>query len=264
MTSPINSVSTANGRYYIHPSRPGESVPSITNIIGMKNKPGIPFWYAKTVANYAADNRERLATMSREEAFALVRHTPFADRDDTPSVIGDIVHGWVERFIKRRLGVGDNDVTLGEVADAHVTARHMWRQFMKFVNYYGDNLEFTGSEFTVWSNQHGYAGTGDLTFRLFGKHILADTKTGKQVYPESAMQVSALSRADVMLDAEGRETPVPQYDALAILHLLPMSWTLYPVELADEAFECFLALKQVFDWNLRHAPASIALAPKHN
>lgn len=256
MTAPQLSVSTPNGRYYIHPGRPGESVPSITNIIGMKNKPGIPYWYAKTVANYAADHRERLATMSREEAFSLCRYTPFTDRDDTPSVIGDIVHGWIERHVK---GDAPSDA---EVGQAHVTARHMWESFTKFVGHHSP--EFTASEFTVWSNAHGYAGTGDLTMKINGWHILADTKTGERVYPETAMQLAALGNADVMLDTEGREMPVPKYDRYAILHLRPKSWTLYPVEKIDEAFECFLALKQVFDWNLHHAPASIALAPKHN
>jgi hypothetical protein len=49
-----------------------------------------------------------------------------------------------------------------------------------------------------------------------------------------------------------------------VLHLRPRGYRLHPVEKIPEAFECFLALKKVFDWELQHAPGTIAFAPKYN
>jgi hypothetical protein len=136
----------------------------------------------------------------------------------------------------------------------------MWDRFAKFLNYY--KPEFTGTEFTVWSDTFGYAGTADISMKINGAHVLVDTKTGKGCYPETGMQLAALAKADVILHPDGREEPVPHYDAYAILHLRPRSYTLVPVHKIGEAFETFLALKRVFDWNITDAQETLGYAPK--
>ena len=117
MTEPKFSFQDPNGhgRYYMHPSK-GNSVPSITNIIGMKDKPGLKWWAAKETASYVSHNLElfRQPNLTEEQAFSLARYTPFSKRDDSPAVIGDIVHGFVERRIK-----GDSP-THEEVAQSHM------------------------------------------------------------------------------------------------------------------------------------------------
>jgi hypothetical protein len=254
MTDPKFSVSTEHGRYYIRPST-GVSVPSVTNIIGMKDKPGLKWWAAKTVAQYAAENRASLAMMTEEQAFSVARHTPFRHADDSPAAIGDIVHGFIEQRIK---GTGPSHE---DVKHSHRTVHWMWDRFLKFEAHY--KPEYTGSEFTVWSERYGYAGTGDFSMKIGEHHVLVDTKTGNQVYPESGMQVAALGHADLMFDPDGHERAVPAYDKFAILHIRPKSFALYPVENVDKAFECFLALKTVFDWHVGEASKTIAFAPKH-
>jgi hypothetical protein len=255
MTSPPLSVPTANGRYYAHPSD-RRMVPSITNIIDTLSKPALKFWAAREAANYAADNREKLAGLKRDEAFTLVRNAPFARTDDSPSAIGDIVHGWIERHVK-----GDSP-SHDEIYASHHTARDMYLHFVKFRDTYSP--EFTDAEFTVWSDKHGYAGTADISMRINGVHVLADTKTGQNVYPETAMQLAALARADVVLTVDGAEHPVPPYERFAILHLRPRSATLVPVDNIDAAFETFLALKKAFDWKAEYADRTLGFAPKIN
>lgn len=253
MTNPALARDTGNGRYYFHPSRDNASRPSITNIINKKFKPLFGAGM-KEAANYAADNISTLANLDREQIFQLCTHTP--RKPDSPSAIGDIVHGWIERDIK---GDPPSDE---EIHAAPNTARWMFESWFKFKDYY--NPTFTGSEFTVWSDTHGYAGTADEGMRINGMHILADTKSGKAVYPEVAMQLAAIQYADFILTPDGREAPVPQYDGYAVLHLRPRSATLHPVYKIPEAFQAFLALKAVFDWDVQYAPEAIGFAPKVN
>jgi hypothetical protein len=253
MTDPALSVSTANGRYYVRPDR-GDSVPSITNIINKKDKPGLKYWAAKECANYAANNLARMSVLTRDEVYQLVRQAPFQRRDDSPAAIGDIIHNWIDRRIK-----GDTP-SHDEVNQAANTVKWMWQSFLKFEEHY--HPEYTGSEFTVWSNRYQYAGTADLSCRINGLHVLVDTKTGQNIYPETAMQLAALANADVIITADGSEKALPVFDKFAILHLRPRSAVLNPVENTTEAFQTFLALKQVFDWDIEFAEKSIQFAPK--
>ena len=254
MTAPVLSVPTANGRYYQDPNGMKGMVPSVTNILDMMNKPGLKYWAAKECATYASQNREKLATLTEDEAWQLVRGAPFARHDDSPSAIGDIVHGWIERRIK-----GDSP-THDEVMASHQTVKWMWNSFLKFEDHY--KPQFTDTEFTVWSDRYGYAGTADLAMRINGLNVLTDTKTGKNIYPDTAMQLAALANADVILSADGTVKPVPKFDRFAILHIRPRSASLVPVENIDEAFKVFLALKIAFDWKVNFADRTLGFAPK--
>lgn len=250
MTAPILAQNTAHGRHYFHPVT-NDAKPSITNIINMKSKPlygsGL-----RAAANYAADNREKLATLSRDEAYTLASNPP-KDASD-PASVGDTVHSWIDRYIKG--GPPSHD----EVKAAPITAQRMFDRFRRFCVKYSP--EFTNSEFTVWSNTFGYAGTADWSAVVAGNLVLADTKTGRQPYAEVAMQVAAIAKADFILSPEGAESPIPQYDRYAVLHLRPMSYTFHPIFKIDEAFQSFLALRQVFDWHYNSAPYSVGNAPK--
>lgn len=253
MTAPALSVPTANGRHYQRPGR-SDLVPSITNIIGVMDKPALKYWAAKEAANYAADNRAMLATLERDDAQTLVRNAPFRRSDDSPAAIGDIVHNWIDQYVK------GNHPSHEEVTASHRSARDTWYSFIKFRDYY--KPEFVASEFTVWSDTYGYAGTADLHMRIGGVSVLADAKTGTGIYPETGMQLAALANADFILTPDGQELPIPAFERFAILHLRPRSATLAPVQGIPEAFECFKALKIAFDWKVNHSESVIGFAPK--
>lgn len=253
MTAPKLARDTEYGRYYTHPLRQDEK-PSITNIINMKNKPlygsGL-----KAAARYASENYQRWAELDKEAVYKLVSQPP--KEENAPSVIGDIIHDWIDRYIN------NDPPTPDEAEDKPITCRRMYGRWLKFCEAF--KPEFTGNEFTVWSDKYGYAGTADVSFRspVYGNaHILADAKSGKQPYPEVAMQVAAIANADFILNPDGSESPIPKYDRYAVLHLRPMSYTLHPLFRIDKAFQAFLNLKAVFDWNVNDAPKSIGFASK--
>lgn len=248
------SVDTNNGRYYIHPKR-RKSVPSITNIKNVKAIDALKYAAARDAADYAADNRAKLSTLERDEAFQLVRTAGNGPKGpSSPAGIGNTVHGWIDRYVK-----GER-ISEQEVGQAVITARRMWGQFNNFVARY--NPEFVDSEFTVWSDAHDYAGTADLAMRINSALVLADTKTGKQPFPDMALQLGALGHADFILTPEGEQREMPKWDAFAILHLRPMSFALIPVYNTDAAFQAFLGLKAVFDWEVNCGDKTLGYAPR--
>jgi hypothetical protein len=259
LTDPVLSKSTSNGRFYVRPGRFSE-VPSITNIIGMKDKPALKWWAARQAAEFAADNVDTIKALKRAEAIDLIKGAPFRKTGDSANV-GDIVHNWIDQYIKMRLqspGITfDPDPAF---SDAPRTAQKMWGSFMCVVQKY--NPQWIASEFTVWSETHEYAGTGDWMARIGGRIVLGDTKTGNGVYPEVGMQCAALEYADYALDAEGNEYQLPNAEAFGVLHVRPTYARLSPLEGIPACYKAFLGLREVHRWMCETSESVIRVAPK--
>lgn len=256
MTSPKLSLETPNGRYYYDPARRGVQVPSITNIKDKKNIPGLKFWAARQAAQYAADNLTRLAALTPGEIYQLVKGAPFSKDSDRAkaTATGDLVHSWIDNSIK------GNPPTDEEVHAASITARHMWQQFLFFQKRY--NPQWVCSEFTVWSERYGYAGTGDWGAWISKALVLGDTKTGNKLYPDMGMQLAALKNADYILMPDGTQQAMPPFSRCALLHVRPTFTRLVPVDHVDECFRAFLALKVVFDIDVQCGNQILVAAPK--
>lgn len=260
MTDPVLSVKTSHGRFYQRP-RDGKQVPSITNIIGMKDKPALKYWAARECATFAAQNLDTLAALNEKERIDLIKGAPFRS-SGTAAERGDIVHDWIDQYIKE----GAAQVAQGQpwrpedYQGSSATAKNMFKQFGAFVRKY--QPEWVASEFTVWSDKHGYAGTGDFICKIKGAYIYGDTKTGRGVYPEVGMQISALVNADYMLTPDGEEAPLPKFDRAAVLHVRPRFARLSPLSNIDQCFKSFLGLRACFDWHVVYSDEIIGIAPK--
>jgi hypothetical protein len=265
MTDPALSIKTDRGRYYVHPGKQSQ-VPSITNIKDMKNIPALKYWAARECADYTADNVAKLAGLNRDEVFQLVKGAPFqrTGKKNQSSLVGDIVHNWIDRTIKGE--EVDPSVYTGKdgrEAEPPLQARQMWRQFSGpggFQDRY--KPKWVASEFTVWSDTYGYAGTGDWYAYIGNALVLGDHKTGNNVYPDTAMQLSALANADYILEVDGTEKPLPKFDRFAVLHIRPLHSKLIPVEHTDEWFKAFLGLKACFDCVVNYEDETLVYAPK--
>ena len=76
MTTPALAENVkGKGRHYRHPN--GELVPSITNIIGVLNKPALPRWAALKVAEQAVAMRDSLPKLDEEEAVTILKQSPW-------------------------------------------------------------------------------------------------------------------------------------------------------------------------------------------
>lgn len=268
MTAPKLAESTDKGRFYRHPGRNGQSMnPSITNIKDMKSIP-LAGWASRKCAEYTAEHIAALSALSPAEIKDLVRGAPWRADPDKPNEagIGDIVHDWIDQYVKTG-AVPNTEVYYDRDGGEHpspITAKRMWRQFGGIVERY--NPEFIESEFTVWSDKYGYAGTADLAAYIGAQRwtTLIDNKTGKSPYPDMAMQLGALAFADFILDEDGTEREIPPFTHFAILHIRPMSATLVPIprEAIDAWFNAFLGLKVVFDTVHEWGDKTLLYAPK--
>jgi hypothetical protein len=268
MTDPVLSFPTHNGRFYRRGPDSNVIVPSITNIKGVKHIP-LGGAAAKKCAAYAADNWDRLGSLTRDERYNLVREAWFAHDPVGPSAIGDIVHSFIDRFVKGEPAASVRDNWLDEknpaVKDSPRTAQNMWRQFLGWVDQY--RPEFVKSEFTVWSDTYNYAGSADwwAYFKTDGggkAAALVDSKSGVRIYPDVALQLAALAKADFILNDDGTQEPMPQFERFGALHIRPMSCQLVPVFHIGEAFQAFLALKTVFDWQANYQSITLGSSPK--
>lgn len=220
-------------------------MPSVTTImkVGLA-KPQLVAWAARMSAEYAVKNWDDLSELPVWDRVAVIRdaHRVIADE---AALTGDTVHELIDAWSTGR--------PMGEYprkVDSYVN------QFVSFMNHY--RPEFLYNEVTVWSHEHGYAGTADWIAKIGGRVLLGDNKTGKRVYDEVGLQLAALANADVILTPDGEEIPVPEIEGLAALHVRPRSYRLVEVAGREECFRAFLACRELFDWHQVTAPEVLA------
>ena len=215
----------------------GAWVPGVTTLIGKGlPKPAIPYWAARTVAEWVADNpdlTEDLKRMGgRGPAVAFLKELPWQKRDEA-AIRGTDVHALAERIVH------GEEV---EVPD-HLTG---------YVQGYVDWLDSTGlepllTERPVASRQWRYAGTFDLIGKLDGRLWLLDVKTSSGVYGSTALQLTAYGNAEFYVDADDTEQPLPAVERYGVLHVTEYGTTLHylPESANEPAWRDFLHVAHV-------------------
>jgi hypothetical protein len=236
------------GRIYENP-RTGATAVSITSVTKVKAKPAVEAWQLKKCGEYAADNIVELHGLlsgkeaaeleaARKQAVDLVRQAP-DEHTSKASSNGDLVHDAIDALYKT-----------GELPDTgswSLTAKRMFRAFLKWNERY--KPEYVDSEFTVWSEKYGYAGTADLALIIAGYLALIDSKTGNGTYPEVGLQLAALANADYIINPDGSTRPLPRFERFAVLHIRPTYVDLEPINYIDHCFTAFRALRNVRWWD---------------
>jgi hypothetical protein len=242
VTAPPLAVTRLDGsRVYRHPVTT-EEVPSVTTILRVIAKPNVTRWAARKAAEYAIEHWAELEDMPDPEAIARIsgahEEISGAARD-----IGNEVHATIDAWCK------------GEVGEVTKGTNSYLNQFISFL--FDEQPHFLYSEVTVWSRKYGYAGTADWIAKI-GDHVyLGDNKTGKRVYAEVALQLSALAGADFIITESGEEQEIPPIECLAALHLRPRSWHFIPVGRREESFKAFLACREIVSWMQDIAPSAL-------
>lgn len=239
MTDPKLATSTASGRVYTHPVT-GEQVPSVTTIIGVLDKPALVPWAAKMAAEYADKQWTLLSELSSVERIELIKGA-HKRRSGSAADLGTAVHDAVDAWC--------TDRPMPKWADG---VAEFMDQFVKFLE--ARQPAFLKNEVTVWNRTVGYAGTFDWLAAINNRVTLGDTKTGKGVYGEVALQLTALARAEFILHPDGTEEPMPAIDLTGVLHLRPRSWALIPVQCCDNTWEAFKAAACLKRWTTDTKP----------
>lgn len=212
---------------YEHPNT-GELVPSVTNIIGVLNKPALPRWAAKVVAEQAAAMKASLGNLDDAEIVDMLKAAPWrssgraADR-------GTTIHAYLEC---RMLGIDPPEIS-GEAA-RYRKAADAWLEDWQ--------PEVVATELTVFGPD--YAGTGDLWCMRDGVLTVVDFKSSKAIYNEAALQLAALARATVRPDG----TPQQQAEQGWVVRIGEKGYEAKQVADLDANYQVFRALIGAWHW----------------
>lgn len=214
----------------------GQKVDGVTTLIkdGLP-KPALPYWSARTVAEYVADNLDQVAgmgDMGRASIVAALKEVPWTARDRA-AVRGTEVHALGERLIR------GEEVDVPEHLVGHVTS------YVDFLNDWKPEPVLV--EAPVGHRRWRYAGTLDMVVRLpDGRTVLADIKTAASgIWPETAYQLAAYRHAEVYLDDDGVEQPMVPVDAGYAIWVRADGYDVIPVTCDERVFKDFLHIAWV-------------------
>lgn len=237
----------------------GRMVPSITNVIGVRNMPHLVPWAGKKAAQEAVRvAREFPGLLTDKPTKAVDYLKKAADRDrDAAAEQGDIVHNACEDIAR---GNPCPDLTPQQML--YVDSWKAWLdrfqpEFLALeATVFGRTPAFGGSydgENPLHVDAVGglaYAGTGDLIARINGVTLVMDYKTTRSGIHafDVACQLSAIAHADEMV-LDDNETVVPMLDVQAggVVHLSQEGYQFAPAVLDGEIWDDFCAMRQVWD-----------------
>lgn len=262
----IRTTSKSGARFYFDPTDPDIKYPGVTSVVGMLPKPFLAFWNAKMVAELAVDSITFVEQMAARDRQGAIDYLKNAARRYTKvrADVGSDAHDLFERMIRGGLsGALMQRNARGDFATrVHPDLEPYREHFADFLTRV--NPELVRAEDIAWSDTHEYAGSFDAILRVWIDEatneptpdrsgtpalLIVDWKTSKSTYPDVALQMSAYAHADKIIDPDGNEEPMPEFDGAAVLHITPEQWSFKPVRIEAEIFDVFLTLRKVFTWD---------------
>lgn len=234
-TGPRNAVTAGDGhRIY---KWGDEEFLSVTTALSAISKPALTGWAARSVAEFVAKNLDTVNDLASRDTFAaidLMKGSPWRQRDQAAD-LGKAVHAVIEAHVLDK-----------PVPETALLIRPHMQQFARFCEDF--RPRWLMSEATVYSRQYGYAGTLDAIAELDGVTWLLDVKSGKDVYPEAALQLAMLRYAEFVGMPDGTEAPLPPIDRAGVLHVTADDYRLLPVRADEENHRVGLFALQVKRW----------------
>lgn len=220
----------------------GQRVPGVTTILGILDKPAIPKWAARVVAEYVADNTdalEHLRAMGRGPMVDALRSLPWQRRDEAADR-GTTIHDFAERIVNGEdVEIDDNDPLLPVVENA-IAFMEDWQ------------IEPVLVEQSVASREHQWAGRLDLGARYVRPDTghrglgIFDWKSGKALYPEYAWQLNAYAHAE-FYGEDGDEHPMPEFDAAFGVQIRADGYDVAPFAFGPHIYDEFLLIRRTYD-----------------
>lgn len=218
----------------------GKWCPGVTTVLGCLDKPAIPRWAAKQVAEYVAANPDAVETLRSLGDTSMVKalaEIPWKRRDDAADR-GTTIHDIAERLL------------LGEEVDVPDELVGVAESLLRFFDDW--RIEPILLEQAVASRTHRYAGTLDLIARYRRPDTAAegvailDYKSGKTIYPEAAMQLAAYAGAE-FYGLDGDEHPIPAVDAAFGVQPRSDGYDVHELRHGPDVFAEFIAIRNTYD-----------------
>ena len=218
----------------------GQRVTGVTTLLSKGlPKPAIPYWAAKSVAEYVADNPDGIDALrgaGRGPMIAALKEVPWQKRDEA-AIRGTDVHALAERILH------GETVEVPDHLAGHVEGYTRWLDAF--------DVEPIVTEVPVANRAHRWAGKPDAIVRLGGETWLLDWKTSNSVYGETALQTAAYARAEFYVTPDDWDTehPLPHIDRTGVVHVTADGSQLYPLarnpQEIDEAYQLFRHIAHV-------------------
>lgn len=254
----MGSVATEDGRYY---DRAGERFLSVTNILDKSlSKPALVPWAVKLTAEKAQQcldyvlkhgtlpPKRKVQRIRKGQPVMLeVDHDVYWKGEhgrvkDASAERGTIIHDWAEQWV------------LGAEPDPPEGLEQECIGIVRAFDKY--KIEPVVAECTVYNRAHRYAGTGDLFAKvgLYGGGVFClDYKTGKNAWPETALQLAAYRHGEFIGLPDGQDVEVPETVGGGVLHVDHGTTTLIPYRCGAPEFEAFTHNVRVAYWAIEEA-----------
>jgi hypothetical protein len=217
----------------------GEWVPGVTTINGVIDKPGLKKWAATAVAEWVVDNweliQETYDASGRNPTVALLKEIPWQKRD-TAADRGTTFHDFAERIMN------------GEEPEVPESQQPLVESALAFMSDY--DIQPLLVEGVVGSRKHRYAGKGDLWAESKVGPAYFDWKSGKRIYPNTALQAAGYCFAEFHGE-NGDEHPLPEVGAAYGVHIREDGYSVVPLKFGPDVFDEFLVVRQTYDINKR-------------
>lgn len=194
----------------------GKRIPSVTTILGVLDKPGLPYWAAGLVARDAVTNHDywQQRIHNGEDPERIIRdlkRSPWQERDKAARR-GTRIHMVLE------------EAAHGDPTDCPQDLLPMAQQAVDLLD--REDVRTVETEARGYNRGLWYAGTIDLIATIRGRTWLLDWKSSRSIHETHIMQIAAYAHMDTILTIDGEEKPMPHIDRLGIIHISDESATL--------------------------------------
>ena len=190
----------------------GNTYPGVTTVLKVLDKSdALMAWAARQTAEAALENLDTLQglrdTVGPEGVVKALTSRSSWKRDEAAQ-LGSDVHGLADDHVNGR----PLPANLPKAITDRVAAYADWWQ--------QSGWSLRASEAMLVHPAFGYGGTLDLLARdRDGRTVLADLKTGKGVYREAVLQLTAYGMAERLQVTDGSLYAMPAVDRYVILHV---------------------------------------------
>jgi hypothetical protein len=245
---PVTKVGLVRDARHRYSWNGGPLYPSVTTILGIKDKPALVGWAKRETAACAIRNLDVLERMVRsggpQAAVDWLKRIPDYARDASAD-LGSAVHAAAEGIARGQAAPVAEDV--GPFVAAYR------RDFLDVFQ-----PRFLAVEAMVCSERYEYGGTADAFAEIEGEIWLLDYKSGAGVYPDTALQLAGLARAGFMgFPGDPTQYPVPAATRFGVLHIRPEGARLLPVVVDRATVAAFLDARRLYGWEVGPARSVI-------
>lgn len=234
MTGPRQARDRTGRRYVWPPQPPYELlVPSVTTILKQYSKGDVLVnWASRSVAEFAVEHMDQWQNLPMDAAVDMLKRAPWRHTSNRMA-LGSAVHAALESWQGGEPVVEDLDLVPYIAAGIGYLDEHVDHVLEK--------------EVSVYNIQYQYAGTVDVFATLKdGRTAVVDWKSGKAIYPETALQLSAYANCDFIGDDDGTARDLPHIDVGIVVHLKDdATYVAHEVEMTARLFRTFVALRSL-------------------